>query len=325
MSRPEYVDYGALMTPPGPFRSLGTTLYGFVAQADGDRLDALCQKVFTEPSGGEVDVLALGDRVMLTWGDIERVVSETPPYDQRGGVAEPQVAVWIPAAIVRRRSRGRRPVAERFAMFVPYLWVDNAMSLATGRELFGYPKSFGAFGLPAPGVSPRRWSLQAYGLNYQPGEIASLRPLMEIVEGDALEGDGEDPWHEGLIDLARDVARRVLDIGDDERVVGGLELAGDLTADLIGRRFRHVFLKQVRAIEDGDTHAPLQQITECFYHVVRMRARPRLREYTLTVHALDSHPVITELGLQTQSLNLGYEVDMDFDVGDGKVLWDAAE
>ena len=323
MSRPAYVDYGALMTPPGPFRSRDTTLYGFVAQADGDKLDALCRRVFTEPTDGDVDILALGDRVMLTWGDIKQVVSETAPYDERGGVAEPQVALWIPVAFVKRRRRGRA-VAERFAMFVPYLWVDNAMSLATGRELFGYPKSAGEFTFPEPGVSPRRWSLQAYGLDYRPEEIACFRPLMEIVEGDALEGDGDDPWHEGLIDVARDLAHRLFDFGDDERVVGSLELAGDLASDLFRRSFRHVFLKQMRAIEDGSDRAALQQVTECFYDIVSLRARPRLREYTLTVHPLDSHPVITELGLDTQSLNLGYEVKMDFDVGHGKVLWDSA-
>jgi hypothetical protein len=194
------------------------------------------------------------------------------------------------------------------------------MSLATGRELFGYPKSWAEIGFPAEGASPRTWSVEAFGLDYRPDALAGPHELLQIVEGDVLEGDGEDPWYEGPLDVARDIADRVFERSDDERIVPGIKLAADLAGDLFDRSFRHLFLKQVRDIADG-TEAALQQITEAHYKVTRMRARPRLREYSLTVHPLDSQPVIDELGLTSQSLNLGYEVDMDFDVGDGKVLW----
>ena len=321
MTPRDYVQYGSLMTPPAPFDSLGAELFGFIAQADGALLDALCAKVFTEPADHEHDVVAIGDRVMITWGRIARVVSEQDPFAGYGGVAEPQVVVWVPVAFVDRPEDGR-VVAERFAMFVPYIWVDNAMSLATGRELFGYPKAWGEITFPAPGEDgPRRWGLSAYGIDrYDPEALAGAHPLMEITEGDALEGDGDDPWHEGLLDLARDVADRVLDRDRGERVVPGLELAAGLAEDLLRRRLRHVFLKQVRTIRD-EAWASLQQITECRYEVRGLRARPRLREFSLTVHELDSHPLVAELGLHTQAINVAYEVTMDFRVAGGKVLW----
>ncbi len=323
MTAPRYVDFGALMTPPAPFDSIGTTLYGFIARADGQLLDDLCQKVFAEPTGGEVDVLAIGDRVMLTWGSIERVNSLTEPYDSYGGVAEPQVCVWVPVAFVERD--GDDVVAKRFAMFTPYLWVDNAMSLATGRELFGYPKSWSWIGFPDEDAAPRRWTLDVFGLDYDPDAIARRHPLMKIVEGDTLEGDGEDPWYDGIVHLARDVGRRLLagDGDGDEEMDPSFRLAGGLAGDLVHRRLRHVFLKQVRSIKNGTT-AALQQVTQCNYEIERIRGRPRLCEFSLTVERLDSHPVISELGLQTQSLHLGYEIEMDFRVGDGEVLWDAS-
>jgi hypothetical protein len=34
--------------------------------------------------------------------------------------------------------------------------------------------------------------------------------------------------------------------------------------------------------------------------------------------------VIEELGLESQTLNVAYEVEMDFNVGGGRVLWDSA-
>jgi hypothetical protein len=313
---PQYVDYGALMTPPAPFRSLGTTLYGFWAQADPDRLHALCRKVFAEPSGGRVSARPIGHHVMLTWGLISRVVSQTPPYDQRGGVAEPQVAVWVP--VVLRDPLSER---ERFAMFIPYIWLDNAMSLAAGRELFGYPKSWGWLKFPNAGTADAasRWRVDAFGLNYSPDALAARHRLLEVARtGTVAEATANDLL--SLEELARDIAAHLFAGGG---LVGGVELAADIADDIRAHRMRGVFLKQVRDVRDG-LAAALQQVVEADYEILRLRARPMLAEHRLTVHHLDSHPVRDELGLDSQTLGLAYEVEMDFDVGGGRVLWDAA-
>src|SRR5258708_30163464 len=101
MALSKYVEYGSMVTVPAPFSSLNTTLHGFWVEADGERLQAVCSKVFAATSGGAVDVRPLGHHVMITWGNIERVVSRTPPFDHRGRGAEPPVAIWVPAAIRR--------------------------------------------------------------------------------------------------------------------------------------------------------------------------------------------------------------------------------
>lgn len=311
---PEYVDYGALMTPPAPFRSLGTTLYGFWAQADYGRLSALCQKVFDQPSGGAVRCRPLSHYLMITWGSIARVVSGTRPYDQRGGVSEPQVAIWVPVAL-REQPGGR----ERFAMFIPYIWLDNAMSLAAGRELFGYPKSWGWLGFPKPDDASPVWTLDAFGLDYSPDALADRHPLMEIVQrGSALDAAAADL--SSLADVARHAAGRLFEHPD---VLRDIEITESLAADLLADRLPNVFLKQFRDVRDG-LGAALQQVVEISYEIVKLRAAPLLLEHQLTVHQLDSHPVIDELGLATQTLGLAYRVEMDFNVGGGRVLWDAA-
>jgi hypothetical protein len=305
------------MVPPAPFDSLGARVTGFVARADGEKLDALCRKVFTEPSGGQVDVCAVGDHVMLTWGTIERVVSMDAAFRDVGAVREPQVCIWVPVVRVTR-DEGGAAVAQRFAVFLPYIWVDNAMSLATGRELFGYPKAWGWITVP-DGDGPRAWGCDAFGLDFGGGEVAGRRPLLQITEGDAHD-DGEDGPLEDFFDFAQDVARRLFDRHDDE-VRLSFRLARDLWGDLRAHAFPHLFLKQVHDVCDGDA-AALQQITEARYTVRNAHARPLLREFDLTVHPLDSHPVITELGLTSQTLRLGYELSMDFVVGGGTVVHD---
>lgn len=308
---PRFVDYGALMTPPTPFRSLNTTLDGFWARADGERLDALCRKLFDEPSGGKVKCSAIGNHVMLTWGVIGRVTSLTPPYDERGGVREPQVAIWVPVVV---RRPGQR---DSFAMSIPYIWLDNAMSLATGRELFGYPKAWGWPAFPGPEDRPRKWGLDVFGLDYTRDALADRHPLLEIVEAPDEPGSIEDELH-GLADIARHAAAQLLEPPDDV----GLGATADLAGDLLREELTNVFLKQFRSIEDG-LGAALQQIVEARYTVTRVTARSLVREHRLIVHELDSHPVARELGLADQPLGAAYHVDMDFDVGQGRVLWDA--
>jgi hypothetical protein len=202
---PRYVDYGGLISIPAPFQSLGATLYGFWARADPAKLEALCRQVFAEPSGGRVDYRPLGQHVMLSWGRIPRVVSQTRPFDDMGGVEEDQVVVWIPTASVRRH--GGHLVAERFAMFVPYIWLDNPMSLATGREVFGFPKTWGWPAFPEPDV-PLHVKLDAFGLDYGKSERAARHPLLELVQGDPVPGV-EPTELRSLHEAARHVADRL--------------------------------------------------------------------------------------------------------------------
>ena len=312
---PQYVDYGSLMTPPAPFHSFNTKLWGFWAQGDERRIKQLCDRVFTAPTAGAVRARPLSHYVMLTWGNIARVVSATPPYDQRGGVAEPQVAIWIPVAL-------RDPTSshDRFAMCIPFIWLDNAMSLADGRELFGYPKSWGWPKFPDDGDTPQRWKLDAFGLNYDPDALAARHHLLEVVRGDSPVEGVEDELG-SLADIARHAAGSLFD--ETSEIVADFGLAESIVSDLLHDRLPNVFLKQFRSVEDG-LSASLQQVVEADYEITRLSARPVLFEHHLTVHQLDSHPVIEQLGLESQTLTIAYEVEMDFNVGGGRVLWDSA-
>jgi hypothetical protein len=314
MTLPKYVDYSGLICLPPAFDSLNTKMWGFWAEADGAKLDALCQRLFAEPSGGEVDYRPLGSHVMLSWGRIGSVSSMTPPFDKMGAVEEDQVAVWIPVAQVKRE--GDELEAERFAMFVAFIWLDNPMSLATGREVFGYPKSWGWPGFP-PG-EPDNFTLDVFGLNYGSGEKAARHPLIEIVRGDPLP-DAEPEELDSLHAAARHAHQHL----HGEHIDYGFKFVTGLVKDLLAHTLPTVFLKQIRSIEDG-TGAALQQIAQARYTVKRLRALPLLHSYEMTVHALDSQPLGDELGLTSGPVHLAYECEIDFLVGGGRVVWDAS-
>jgi hypothetical protein len=312
---PKYVDYGSLMTPPAPFHSYDTTLWGFWAEGDEGRIKQLCDKVFTAPTAGAVRARPLSRYVMITWGNIARVVPATPPYDKRGGVHEPQVAIWIPVAL-----RDPSSSHDRFAMCIPFIWLDNPMSLADGRELFGYPKSWGWPKFPADGDTPQRWKLDAFGLNYAPDALAGRHHLLEVVQ-DGSPVEGAEDELKSLAAVAAHAAGQLFE--ETDNLLADLGLAESIVSDLIDNRLPNVFLKQFRSVEDG-LSASLQQVVEADYKITRLSARPVLHEHELTVHQLDSHPVIEELGIESQTLSVAYYVEMDFDVGGGRVLWDSA-
>lgn len=309
MPPPDYVEYGSLATVPGPLRCLGSTQWGFLAEADRERLDALCRRVFAEPTGGEVDLRPLGSHALITLGGIERIVSEVAPFDRMGSSPEGQAAVWIPVA--RVRDDGDRPVAEELVMFTPFMWVDNPISLASGREMYGFAKAFGWIQLPESDAAPL--GLEVFGMDFGRDETPSRRPLLRLVPGDHVDL-AELAWT-GLLDLARHLREPV-------EVHAGLRLAESIADEVRKGAVRQAFLHQVRSAEDG--HRPaLQQATEVTYQVLRLRGRPLEHEYRLTVSPLDSHPLGPELGLRDQTIRYAFRTESDFVLAPGRVLWDA--
>jgi hypothetical protein len=318
--RPRYVEYGALATVPGPLRCEGATLDCFVLRADRAKLEALLERVFTVPTDGSVKVRPLFGLVMATFGVIDAITPTTPPFDQMGTAREPQVALWVPVAIVRSTSDG--DVAERFFVFVPFIWLDNPISLASGREVYGWSKSWGTPALPSPG-GEQVWSLDGFGLDYGKHEQPSMRRLLTITQGAARAGAPEGGGtFDAPADLARHLHRTFAGDAEETRLRWGLRFGAELLADMLHKRLPELYLKQVRAIDDG-TSAALQQVVAADMTVGRWSASLLWHEHQLAVTQVDSEPIADELGLADQAVPLAFRVEMDFLVPRGEVLWQA--
>src|ERR1700712_811752 len=59
---PPYVEFGGLGSAPGPLQCDDTTLYVFGLKAEHAKLDALCTKVFRDPTGGPGDLPPAGEK-----------------------------------------------------------------------------------------------------------------------------------------------------------------------------------------------------------------------------------------------------------------------
>ena len=324
---PKYVDYGGLTTVPAPFQSLGTTLYGFILEGDLEKMRAFCKQVFYDPSNGDVEYVPISRFMLMSVGNIQKIIPAAP-YDKIGYSAEGQVAFWMFTAAVKRIGNIR--IAERLAVFVPYIFVHNAFSFACGREVEGYPKSWGWFDFPpaankkTPPPPLDNFKLDVWGLKkYDPSQETKRTPLLEIKRGKPSPGEKKSSAWNTLEDALADMKDLIFDADHTGTItLPGIQLAENLFDDLKNHELPEVFLKQYRDVRDA-TDACYQAIIELPNKVHKFSGFPLFDTYNIKFKDVSSHPLGEQLGLKNQQAALSFWLKMDFTVQDGRIVWQA--
>jgi uncharacterized protein with NAD-binding domain and iron-sulfur cluster len=349
-SQRRYVDYGALATAPGPLLCERARLYCFLISTDRARVQQLCDRVLKEPTGGALRyVVPRMAPVILTFGTIAGLRSLHPDHSGRGSASEPEAAIWVPT--IAQRYEGGRYIEEHMAIFMPYLWVDDPIAFASGREVYGFAKTQGwmpRLGDPRgeahgrPPDPPESLMLDVYGTaEYGPGSELQRQRLLTIRRLPARRGGAADAGVEVGAegdDLASLVAQFISEL--DPTV--GLEPArrsldairaplraararGAALAELLsGQVVHHVFLKQIRDAEHGEL-AALQQVVEARSSVLpgsALRWRRLRGTYELSINQLASHPLADDLGLASEhAVSLAFAAEFGFRMEPGVIRW----
>jgi hypothetical protein len=347
-----YVEYGAFATAPGPLRCERARLYCFVLRADRARVQQLCDRVLKEPTGGALRyVVPRLAPLILSFGTIAGLRSLHPDHADRGSASEPEAAIWVPT-IAQRYASGRY-VDQHLAVFMPYLWVDDPIAFASGREVYGFAKTQGwmkRLDDPRDGSGdrppdpPESMALDVYGTaQYGASSQLGRQRLITIRRRSASRGgperqdssataEGDDLQSllamvmsevEGSPDVAIfGPASRSAGVGPG--VAAAVRARGAAWGELLSRQVvRHVFLKQIRDAERGEL-AVLQQVVEARSSVDAGSLRwRRLRgTYGLSVERLDTHPLEDELGLAgDQTVHLAFVSEFGFRMEPGVVKW----
>ena len=302
----EYVDGGIgfpIFRPP--FLQKDVNFAAFSFPADVSALTALCDRFLNNPGSFPYIYTPLTRTVLLVYADMQ--VSSLDERDAlAGSIPETDVSFWVLTVAFQN------DMPHHLAWFVPSLFVNEGTSIATGREVYGFNKQAGVINKSVDIQSPQ-FSVDVLGIRkFDPAAVAQNERLLEV------EMLSTDPpvtrWNDLNAARAALSAQLLNDVrpGWEDQVVKLVTAA--LTEDV-----PLVFNKQFRHAGHGH-RSSYRSIVEAPLQVREFREGGSLNGLVkLTLHTLDSHPLIGQLGLSNvQEASFSAWMKLDCVLGAGE-------
>jgi hypothetical protein len=311
---PDYVDGGiGIPVFRGPYLQREAHITAFLLPARIEALRSLCDTYFGTPSGGAVKVSPLGPYVLLLYAEMQ-IQSLDERDEAIGWMHETEVSFWTPV------TSG----AGHATWFLPYLFVDNPYAIAAGREVYGFPKTWGQFEKPASIQNPE-FTVDVWGFTeFDPQVEGKTQRLLETRKSDAAQDTPPETWTSW--DAARSALIRLL-FKDWEPQAG--DGGGTQWFEML-EKMPLVFLKQFR--DAADSHkACYQAIVEAPVQLTTFHGGGFVdADYTVTCQPLASHPLPETLGLNVDSSGTmqalaTFWLHVDFTLGAGVEVWHAGK
>ena len=314
----EYVDgLSPLPVLRAPYTQKQARMAAFLFAADMVALTVLCDRYLSTPTCGAYKYVPLMGNLIMTYTEMKN-----SSLDERdasvGCFGETEVAFWIPTLVMRKVADMYVP--ERLAWFLPYLFVDDAIAIAAGREVYGFNKQWGQFQKPVDLQNPE-FTTSVMGIRqFDPASQAQLEPLLRVKQLNNAVSQPEVSWldwQSARDDLSSELVKN--SSGSVENLV--MEYAARLMTDPAAL----VFLKQFRSAVDT-RQACYQAIIEAPIHITQFKAGGFLRQaYQLEINPLESHPLAKSLGLpaEAQTASASAWLELDFSLGAGMEVYRA--
>jgi uncharacterized protein with NAD-binding domain and iron-sulfur cluster len=286
---------GDLLSLP-PLAASGVTMSCFVMQAERPALKLLCDKY-----------LNLGPTVYKPLVPLAVFVaahlSKAHPVGaaDKGWMEERDFAIWIP--LMAGKNVGGRFELDRFVWYQPYMWIDNAVAVACGREVYGLEKSFADLQSPKRASEPAKFGVDTVVSVLERDIAAKMAPLVRVHAQDRDSfGDHTVRWRGSrqISGALKDALRPTARGGDWER---DLELLDEL---LTGEQIL-AGLKQTPSIT-ADKAASYQAIVETPSSATsEVSAALIAGNYAVDIKFWPSHDVVSVCGLKTTDLKDGWQ------------------
>ena len=314
-----YVERGGEVVFRGPFAQNGTRLYTFMLPAEMGKLLDVCDRHLNI---GETKYRPLGPFVVLGCADIAEIRSHHPEDRKKGYMSEKDVAIWVP--VVAGVEAPGVFIPRRVAFYPAYIFVDSAAPMATGREIYGFPKLSGRIDFGEIEGRSSLVTVDALAMDhFSPATRAKEQRILEVRrkaddDNGVLDrlwgaiGSAVDGMTGGFLDAAQSLAA-------DASVEAMTEAFRDMSSSQV---VRMVFLKQFRDVGDPD-RACYQSVVEASAKVTAFRAGgPLPGPFEVKLRRLDSHPIAEELGLSGDAIEPVFAswVEFDFDVDEGETV-----
>jgi hypothetical protein len=287
-----------------PYIATGCLMQGLFLKGDKGAQQAFCDLALNGPAGGALTFQAESDLVLMTAIYADAMASETPPDSTKGKMQEWDVAFWTAV-------RGGRPgdEADWPLYWLPsFMFVDSAEAAASGREVYGYPKTVATFAdRGQPPHDPTVTLIVENFRTFSPDARPVTAPLVTVTT------DAPGAEAPGLLESIKTAAELFSDVV--------MTHSGFHLPPWPGLGMPQILLRQAR---DGVFlgEASLQEILVATPEPTSIRDvgllhAPAVVEITPSA----SHPIMETLGLgPSQVGELGFWVQNDFRVGAAKRL-----
>ena len=281
------------LVAPGTFER--TRFFYFILKADRDKLDSLCKRYLSGPSGraySPVGVVVVG---------FTHVDGLTSAIDRdHGTITYKDIALWVPVM-----GGQLNPVC----LFPPFIFVDDGATMVTGREVYGLPKQLGRFEMPLTldelaGAPAPQFRAEAIGTLHDGGQN-DWRTLFTVES------------IPGRIERESSAIQAVESLLLGAIATKGWSLPGWLSENAM---VPAVGLKQMRDTSSQGM-AAYQAVVEAPLQMVKLYTQPRffLDAFKLTLMDVPSHPIAKVLGLppgeSTVPLTIHFEATMQMSAG----------
>lgn len=305
-----YVERDDEIVYRAPYLQKDVFLSSFIVGSPRDKQQAILDQQLNNLCGGKpYRYRAVLDNVALVLADIGQVRSTDPRDSQRGWVHEVDVCWWILAAA---EVDGK---IDHLVWFIPYIWVDNPYTMATGRETFGFPKSFSWSRIPTSpsDITDLLWADALVLETYTPQTEVSRQRILELQLGK------HDPITEIVdgIKAFEAVLEHVF-----KHTISDAILAAKMMAEVLSGKMPVVYLKQFRDVIDP-TAACYQAIIESNTTVHGFHGAGLLPfGFNLKTFPMASVDVAGHLGFDnTTSIEIAMWAKLDFSVDLAREIW----
>jgi len=277
-------------------------MYGFFVSACEQKMQVYVDTTLNLLATDSVSFNVLGSSCLLTFTDIEKISSLTPPFSEHGWMQETDIIIWLPVAKMVKGD------INHLYWYPAFISVNNIYALINGREAWGYNKYLCEYQMPSALDDAGRFaiSLECFDV-FKPDSKLAMHELLTIEQTDAS-------ISENLLDNVSRFSKRVTDLFDPQ--VKGIDLAllKQLLEGFIHPQMDQILFKQ---FPDGEGDKAVYQSVVHSPSVIKKVHQLTLlhNDFKLNVKSLASFPLNDMFGiaLGKQSVHLPFYVNMDFD------------
>ncbi len=310
---------------PAPFLLQGARFFTFVHTADQKKLQKVCDQWFNQPSGGKVYCQPLLPLVLVTFADYQKSGPDVKPFKDWGYVKYREVIFSI--FTVRLKKEGEVWLADHIGALVPYIFVDDPLVMAAGREVYGMPKMMAKIQVPEKrAAAAAEFGIEALStLAFDPDTAFHTLPIAKTSDTQDSQASHKEPHLWADQETAFRAIKKLI-FGGDHITLPDLDLGIEVAEIFLEQKLPFSSLRQLRSIDSSHT-AAYQSIIDFYARMRRFEAAGLLRgDFPLDLPQNALFPIAEDLGLQNGQLaDAAFWLEWDFIFETGREVWSTHE